>query len=1035
MLFAGSIEISEARHCPFHKIDSTTAPLCPTEVIVLLSLTTVSKSVLKRANQLIAVLLALMLAASQAIAGLTFTASNGIVMTGVDGIVMTGADGIVMTGADGFLTFGPNGIVMTGADGIVMTGADGIVMTGADGFAYPNSLHVTSAQGLNVTRADGIVMTGADGIVMTGADGTTHTADSVTITLANGIVMTGADGIVMTGADGLERPSTDGIVMTGADGIVMTGADGIVMTGADGVRAVGADGIVFSVVPDGLTFAGVTGIVMTGADGIVMTGADGIVMTGADGIVMTGADGDETGIQSVDPELAIQLNRIADDSGINAVVVYHNLPTESDFAQLQSIGIIGGTRYRALPMLNINATRDQIVAISRWPTVRSIYANRTLSFTSEPEVRAITGVDRARGDAEITTHNNNLSVTGRNVTVAVLDTGIDGTHGDLANRVTKNIKLADTQSVSAGFHYPINSENLSNTDQIHGHGTFVAGVIAGSGSMSNGKYAGVAPDARLIGLSAGDLTLVYVLNGLDYLLANRAELGVRVVNCSFSANTVYDTHDPVNVATRTLTSAGVNVVFSAGNNGPGANTLNPYAVAPWVVSVGATDTQGKMAPFSSRGDFASGLFRPTLVAPGTSVVSIRGSGIANITGAQGLAGGDAERLSLSEIPHYTTASGTSFSAPQVAGAIALMLEVNPNLTPADVRTILQLTATPLAPYYSYEAGAGMLNVHAAVLQAAFTNRRIGTWRGTLDRGQVQFSKELTTFSANLNPATASNTAVQLPADTVLASIQIGWGPLWSINDLGLRVYDNFGSLRAESNSTNLPGLTGKQERVSLTTPTPGTWQVNVRNTLGVLGTTQPFFGALSVRRASFSPLNDIAHLNYDLRQDIYQSIRTFTMWPSGHRFRPDAAVSRSELAATLMLGARVPQYLAGQPVYQDVRDSTTRLFVESVQTAATGPLFLDVSGNQFRPHDNVTRLNAAIALVRAAGLASEAEARAGIPLTFLDAGSIPHEYRGYVSVAISRGLLQSDTLFRPQAVLTRAELAHAIAVIERRAIE
>ncbi len=973
-------------------------------------------------------MLTLVLSGSPVMAGITFTASNGIVMTGADGIVMTGADGIVMTGADGFLTYGPNGIVMTGADGIVMTGADG--------FAYPNSLRVTTAQGLNVTRADGIVMTGADGIVMTGADGTTHTADSVTITLANGIVMTGADGIVMTGADGLERPSADGIVMTGADGIVMTGADGIVMTGADGLRAIGANGSAFSVVPDGLTFAGVTGIVMTGADGIVMTGADGIVMTGADGIVMTGADDARTGLQSVDPELAIRLNQIADDSGINAVVVYHNLPTESDFAHLQSIGLIGGMRFRSLPMVSITATRDQIIAISSSPAVRSIYANRTLSFTSEPEVRAITGVERARGDAEITTRNSNLLVTGRNVTVAVLDTGIDGTHGDLASRVTRNIKFADTQSVSAGFNYPVNSENLSNTDQLHGHGTFVAGLIAGSGSLSNGRYAGVAPDARLIGLSAGDLTLVYVLNGLDYLLANRVELGVRVVNCSFSANTVYDTYDPVNIATRMLTRAGVNVVFSAGNNGPGQNTLNPYAVAPWVVSVGATDTAGRMATFSSRGDFANPLFRPTLVAPGTRVVSVRGSGIANVTGAQGFTGGDAERLSSAEIPYYTISSGTSFSAPQVAGAIALMLEVNPNLTPADVRSILQLTATPLAPYYSHEAGAGMLNVHAAVLRAAFSTRRIGTWRGTINRGQVQFFKDpLTTFSARLEPGTTSDTDLQLPDNTVLASVQIGWGPLWSVNDLGLRVYDNLGSLRGESNVRNLPGLTGKQESVSLITPAAGAWRVSVRNTLA-LGSSQQYFGVLSVARARYPRMSDIDSLSSGQRDEIYQSIRTFTMWPSASRFRPDAAVLRSDLATTLMLGARVPQYLAGQPTYQDVRDTTTRLFVESVQASPNGPLFVDApTGGRFRPNDNVTRLTAAIALVRAAGLRSEAEASAGIPLSFLDAAGIPDEYRGYVSVATSRGMLAGDTLFRPQAALTRAELAHAIAVIERRAIE
>jgi serine protease AprX len=997
---------------------------------------TALESILKEAKQLVALVLALVLSASPALAGITFTASDGIVMTGADGIVMTGADGIVMTGADGFLTYAPNGIVMTGADGIVMTGADGIVMTGADGFAYPNSVSVATAQGLNVTHADGIVMTGADGIVMTGADGTTHTADSVTITLANGIVMTGADGIVMNGADGIERTSDYGLVMTGADGILMNGAGGIVLSSADGVRAVAADGTEFAVVPDGLTFAGVTSIVMTGADGIVMTGADGIVITDADGIVITGADGAQTGLQSLDPELAIKLNQVADDSGIDAVIVYHNSPGESDFAYLQSIGIIGGTRFRALPMVSVTATRDQIIAISHSPAVRSIYGNRTLSFNSEPEIRALTGVERARGDVEITSRNGNLPVTGRNVTVAVLDSGIDAGHGDLAGRVARNIKLADTQGVGVGFQYPINSEDLLNTDQLLGHGTFVAGVIAGSGSLSNGKYAGVAPDARLIGLSAGDLALVYILNGLDYLLANRAELGVRVVNCSFSANTIYDTNDPVNVATRMLTQAGVNVVFSAGNTGPGANTLNPYAVAPWVVSVGATDTAGRLAGFSSRGDFASTLFHPTLVAPGTSVVSTRASGIANVTGAEGFAGSDAARLSAAEIPHYTTASGTSFSAPQVAGAIALMLEVNPNLTPADVRSILQLTATPLAPYYSHEAGAGMLNVHAAVLRAAFTSRRIGTWRSTLNFGQVQFFKDpLTTFSASIQPGTVSDTFVQVPDNTVFASVQIGWGPLWSTNDLGLRVYDNSGSLRGESNAINLPGLTGKQERVSLATPAAGAWRVSVRNTLGALGTTQQFFGALSIGRARYAPLNDIDQLSPGLRDEIYQNIRTFTMWPTGRRFRPDAVVLRSELATTLMLGARVPQYLAGQPAYQDVRDSTTRLFVESVQASPNGPLFVDVSGNLFRPSDSVSRLMAAVALVRAAGLRSEAEAKAGIPLAYLDAGSIPNEYSGYVSVATSLGLLQGDLLFRPQSPLTRAELAHAMTVIERRAME
>ncbi len=906
-------------------------------------------SIIEKTNKSIALVLCLLMSFSPAMAGIAITSANGIVITDGDGIVMTGADGIVMTGADGALTWGSNGIVMTGADALVMTGADGIVMTGADGFSYPNSVRSSHADGIVMTGADGIVMTGADGIVMTGADGSTRTADSVTITVANGIVMTGADGIVMTGADGVSR-NADGIVMTGADGIVMTGADGIVMTGADAVRATGPDGVSYSVVPNDLRFAGVTGIVMTGADGIVMTGADGIVMTGADGIIMTGADNTpRTGLQSVDPELALLLNETVDDSSINAVVVYHRLPDESDLSNLKSLGIVGGTRYRALPMVNITGTRDQITAISRLPSVRSIYGNRTLTFNSEPEVRAVTGVDRARRDTELTNSNRGLPVTGRNVTVAVLDTGIDGTHGDLSGRVVKNIKLADTQSVTAGFSYPLNSESLPNTDQLYGHGTFVAGIIAGNGSLSDGKFTGVAPDARLVGLSAGDLTLVYVLNGFDYLLSN-PETAARVVNCSFSANTVFDTNDPVNIATKMLTDAGVNVVFSAGNTGPGAQTLNPYAVAPWVVSVGATDTRGRLAGFSSRGDFASALFRPTLVAPGVNIVSVRGSGITNVTGAEGLAGADAHRLSASEIPHYTTANGTSFSAPQVAGAIALMLEANPSLTPAEVREILQLTATPLAPYFAHETGAGMLNVHAAVLRAEFTELRLGAWRSIADRGQVQFIKDpLVTFNGTAQAGTPADTIVRVPTNAVFASVKIAWGPLWSLNDLGLQVFDPAGTLRGQANAINLTGLTGKRESVSLKAPAPGAWRLSVRNTIGALGTTQPFVGVLETGRARYAPMTDLDHLSPPQQQDIYQSLRTFTMWPIGSHFRPEQSISRIDLATALVAGARVPQYLSGQTVYSDVKDASTKLFVDSVQASPNGPLFFDVASGRSLP--------------------------------------------------------------------------------------
>ncbi|MCA1557938.1 MAG: S8 family serine peptidase [Acidobacteria bacterium] len=664
--------------------------------------------------------------------------------------------------------------------------------------------------------------------------------------------------------------------------------------------------------------------------------------------------------------------------------------------------------------------------------MRSIYGNRTLQSNIAP-INKLSRSDRARTDSELTRRNNGTPLSGRGVTVAVLDTGLDGTHADFTNRVAQNVKLADAQSASVGFNYPVNTEGLPNTEQAYGHGTFVAGAIAGSGSRSGGKYQGVAPGARLVGLSAGDLTLSFVLTGFDYLLERGASFGVRVVNCSFSANTVFDVNDPVNVATRMLTDSGITVVFSAGNTGSGLHTLNPYAVAPWVVSVGATDANGRLADFSSRGAFGSQLFRPTLVAPGVAVVAPRSS--TSATGVLGLAtASDAAQISPSETPYYTTASGTSFSAPQVAGTVALMLEANPRLTPAQIKDILQRTATPLPGYYTHEVGAGMLNAHAAVLEAAFPQRRIGTWRSTLDRGQVRFvNNPLQKFYGTVSSASGSEVALSVPENMLYASVQIAWGPLTSTNDLGLAVYDASGVKRGESNEINLPGLTGKRESVVLNAVQSGAWRARISNTLVAAPTAQTFSGVMETTRVEYAPLADLDGLSGVARGDINQALRTFMMVPYGKHFRPQFSVTRADLAAALVMSGRAPQYLPGQSSYTDVRDPLTTLFVESAQNASGGPLFLDAQpGSQFRPDASTDRLTAAIALVRAAGLQAEADARRGEVLTFTDSNLIPLALRGYVAVAVSRGLIQADgTQFRPQDNLKRLELAHALVTLTK----
>ena len=967
-----------------------------------------TRNAFKTINRVLALTLVAVLSAVPALAGLTITSTNGI----------------TVSGADGVLAFGPNGITVSGADGITASGADGITVSGADGIT------ASGADSTAINRADGITVSGADGITVSGADGNTYRADSIIIRNPTGITVSGADNIIATGANGITASGADTRNVAHSDGITVSGANGITVSGADGIIATGPDGTIFSITPAAITISGGDGITVSGADGITISGADSFVQTGTNALLsaLTPTLG-LTGIQSVDPELSVLLNQLTDDSNVDAVIVYHHLPTDSDIADLQSIGVLGGTRYHALPMIAVTTTKAHLAAISQLPSVRSIYGNRTFQWNLDTAARSITGVDRVRRDNDLTRANHGLPVSGRGVTVAVLDTGVDGTHADLTGRVVQNIKLADTQSLGAGFNYPVAASSLPNTDQAYGHGTFVAGVIAGNGQQSGGKYAGVAPNANILGLSAGDASLFFVLSGFDYLLANAAAFNVRVVNCSFSANTVFDVNDPVNIATKMLTDNGVNVVFSAGNTGPGSDSLNPYSVAPWVISAGATDNLGKLASFSSRGEFGSPLFHPTLVAPGVNTVSLRTSTLAAVTTVDGAAASDAG-LSASELPYYTTGSGTSFSAPQVAGVIALMLEANPNLTPAHVRDILQRTATPLPPYYMYEVGAGMLNAQAAVLEAAFSDRRFGEWRGSAYQGQVQFANSISQFSGSVAPGASSDNAIAVPADAAAVSVQIAWGDLLSPTQLNLSLIDPQSAQRASSNSLSLPGLTGKRQRALINSPMPGTWNARVQNATPVGLATQNYTGFVETTTASYAPLTDIGSLDSTSIAAIHQNFRALTMSRIGSRFRPTFAVTRASFAAALVRGVRVPQYLPARSNYSDVRDSATMLFVESAQASPTGALFPSaVPGGAFQPDVPVDRLTAVVALVRAAGLRQQAES-GSYTLPYTDALSIPSSLRGYVAVAVQNGLIRTTgATFNSQGAFTRLDLALALARI------
>src|SRR5204862_3944963 len=151
------------------------------------------------------------------------------------------------------------------------------------------------------------------------------------------------------------------------------------------------------------------------------------------------------------------------------------------------------------------------------------------------------------------------------------------------------------------------------TDSSSGHGTHVAGIAAGAGAASSGYYQGGAKDAALVGIGRGDtIFILWALAGFDYLLDHAAEFNVKVVNNSWGTDggsQAWDPNDPINKATKKVHDRGITVVFAAGNSGPGADTMNPYAEAPWGIGVAAAcypqDTGacpgGLMTACSSRG--------------------------------------------------------------------------------------------------------------------------------------------------------------------------------------------------------------------------------------------------------------------------------------------------------------------------------------------------------------------------------------------------------------------------------------------------
>jgi serine protease AprX len=424
---------------------------------------------------------------------------------------------------------------------------------------------------------------------------------------------------------------------------------------------------------------------------------------------------------------------------------------------------------------------------------------------------------------------------------------------------------------------------------------------------------------------------------------------------------------------------------------------------------------------------------PTVVATGVDIVSTR-----TATGALPplAAEQDEANLAPEHLPYYTHMSGTSMATPHVAGVIALMLEANPNLTPAQVKNIIERTATNMTGRLPWEAGMGHLNAYAAVADAAGVR---GGWGATVNG--------LREFNANALLAPGGE---PLPFEIFFSPVgtvetkefTVGEEVAWvsaratvDANTIAVVLIDPDGNRYGSSialpllGSTVVAGAPGKA----------GTWKVTVRGIGSVAGTdvdpadvtngyASPGYvnGEVSfINSGGYTGMDDVA--NHPARQAIEFAVANRLVdGYSDRKFRPDRNIKRKEMAQYLLMGTSVRQHLPfdGRSSFTDLSAGDDGYeFAESA--VARGAALRDLTQSQdgvmgtvdgaFRPNDSVTRLSLAYSLVQSLALQDQARAFDG-PLTAFydgkripveDASSIPASLRGYVQLALDHGLINA----------------------------
>jgi len=413
-------------------------------------------------------------------------------------------------------------------------------------------------------------------------------------------------------------------------------------------------------------------------------------------------------------------------TSVRGIAEFGSVPTSAQVGALRALGLVVQPM-RHVPLALVAGPVSAMQAAVTGGVADDVYPDDPIQL-----------LDTASSDAMGAALPRAAGFTGKGVTVAVVDSGCDASHPDLADHVVHNVQLVSGEYANQP---PDQSNTIvvthevgpyQNSDIGGGHGTHVAGIIAADSTTDPaGGRDGVAPDASLVCYSIGEvLFTTAVVTAYDHMLDQPDLWGIKVVNNSWGNSfRQFDPRDPVAVVTKAVSDLGLTVVFAAGNSGSedAEMSLNPFSEAPWVISVAAGTLDHHRGDFSSNGlvyDNSQagqigggghtswtgdriGVYHPDVTAPGVAI-----SSTCDTAGTV---------IGPCPPPNYdnATADGTSMASPHVAGAAAVLLQANPALTPAQVLSALEATATPVKaadgtalPFW--EAGYGYVDLNAAV---------------------------------------------------------------------------------------------------------------------------------------------------------------------------------------------------------------------------------------------------------------------------------------------------------------------------------